>query len=112
MGIQPGASDSVQNGFAPPLEVIGGTDGCYMKQFQLDQFLDHLTVIIKSQYEERQTVRKRISVDKKSKGQSGMVNSIASSLGHQILYRMDSCHRWRLSEALFLTVPLTFYHPH
>ena len=46
--IQPGASDSVQNGFAPPLEVIGGTDGCYMKQFQLDQFLDHLTVIIKS----------------------------------------------------------------
>ena len=43
--IQPGASDSVQNGFAPPLEVIGGTDGCYMKQFQLDQFLDHLTVI-------------------------------------------------------------------
>ena len=46
--IQPGASDSVQNGFAPPLEVIGGTDGCYIKQFQLDQFLDHLTVIIKS----------------------------------------------------------------
>ena len=45
---QPGTSDSVQNGFAPPLEVIGGTDGCYMKQFQLDQFLDHLTVIIKS----------------------------------------------------------------
>ena len=44
---QPGASDSVQNGFAPPVEVIGGTDGCYMKQFQLDRFLDHLTVIIR-----------------------------------------------------------------
>ena len=50
--------------------------------------------------EERQTVRKRISGDKKSKGQSGMVDSIASSLGHQILYRMGSRHRWRLSEAL------------
>ena len=44
---QPGTSDSVQNGFAPPVEVIGGTDGCYIKQFQLDQFLDHLTVIIR-----------------------------------------------------------------
>ena len=42
---QPGASDSVQNGFAPLLEVIGGTDGFYMKQFQLDRFLYHLTVI-------------------------------------------------------------------
>ena len=55
---QPGASDSVQNGFAPPLEVIGGTDGCYMKQFQLDQFLDHLTVIIKSQNERKTNCQK------------------------------------------------------
>ena len=47
---QPGASDSVQNGFAPPVEVIGGTDGCYIKQFQLDQFLDHLTVIKRTTY--------------------------------------------------------------
>ena len=44
---QPGTSDSVQNGFAPQEEVIGGTDGCYITQFQLDQFLDHLTVIIR-----------------------------------------------------------------
>ena len=29
------------------LLAIGGTDGCYMKQFQLDRFLDHLTVIIR-----------------------------------------------------------------
>ena len=56
--IQPGASDSVQNGFAPPLEVIGGTDGCYMQEFQLDQFLDHLTVIIKSQNERKTNCQK------------------------------------------------------
>ena len=56
--------------------------------------------IQKVKMKERQTVRKRISGDKKSKGQSGMVDSIASSLGHQILYRMGSRHRWRLSEAL------------
>ena len=55
---QPGTSDSVQNGFAPQEEVIGGTDGCYITQFQLDQFLDHLTVIIKSQNERKTNCQK------------------------------------------------------
>ena len=77
--IQPGASDSVQNGFAPPLEVIGGTDGCYIKQFQLDQFLDHLTVIIKCENKECQTTRRYISLNKKTKRQLGMVKSVAAS---------------------------------
>ena len=55
---QPGTSDSVQNGFAPQEEVIGGTDGCYITQFQLDQFLDHLTVI-KTGNTDTDTVRER-----------------------------------------------------
>ena len=76
---QPGASDSVQNGFAPPVEVIGGTDGCYITQFQLDQFLDHLTVIIKCESKECQTTRRYISLNKKTKRQLGMVKSVAAS---------------------------------
>ena len=32
--------------FAPAQEVMCGSAGCYAKQFQLDRFLDHLTVII------------------------------------------------------------------
>ena len=44
--------------FAPAQEVMCGSAGCYAKQFQLDQFLDHLTVIIKSQNERKTNCQK------------------------------------------------------
>ena len=66
-------------GFAPAQEVMSGSAGCYATQFQLDQFLDHLTVIIKCESKECQTTRRYISLNKKTKRQLGMVKSVAAS---------------------------------
>ena len=65
--------------FAPAQEVMCGSAGCYATQFQLDQFLDHLTVIIKCENKECQTTRRYISLNKKTKRQLGMVKSVAAS---------------------------------
>ena len=66
-------------GFAPAQEVMCGSAGCYANQFQLDRFLDHLTVIIKRQRKGRHTTKRHISLNKKTKRQPGMVKSVASS---------------------------------
>ena len=62
-------------GFAPAQEVMCGSAGCYANQFQLDRFLDHLTVIIKRQKKGRHTTKRHISLNKKTKRQPGMVES-------------------------------------
>ena len=49
------------------------------KTILMDQFLDHLTVIIKCENKECQTTRRYISLNKKTKRQLGMVKSVAAS---------------------------------